>query len=33
MNCERRFYGANIWGRKKRDEKLNYVYNNPANSA
>jgi putative transposase len=26
---QRRFYDMNIWGMKKRDEKLNYMHNNP----
>ena len=29
VDCERRFYDTNIWSPKKRDEKLNYMHNNP----
>jgi hypothetical protein len=28
-DCERRLYDMNIWSPKKRDEKLNYMHNNP----
>jgi len=28
---QRRFYDMNIWNPRKRDEKLNYMHNNPVN--